>query len=144
MHTILQPHTAVVVLAALSVVAAVVAVRTRRTALKVAAAVFAGVFLVPACLLALALHPEWIDPRHHTYKSLYRDLSVGMTREEVFAALARHYPPNGPRQRPRVLYDEPERLGFFMNPEGNREPNCEGIFLELDGRRVTTKKYSAD
>jgi hypothetical protein len=42
------------------------------------------------------------------------------------------------------LHDTPDGLGFFMNPEASREPNCEGIFLRLEQGRVTKKTYSPD
>jgi len=58
--------------------------------------------------------------------------------------LDRHYPASGPRRRPKVMTDEPGRLGFFMDPERYREPNCEGIFLTLTNGRVAGKWYSAD
>ncbi len=67
-----------------------------------------------------------------------------MTRDEVFAALDRHYPPTGPRKRPKILRDDTDSIGFFMNPEKSREPNCEGIFLTLKEGRVITRIYSPD
>jgi hypothetical protein len=42
------------------------------------------------------------------------------------------------------MSDEPDSLGFFMNPESSREPNCEGIFLKLEAGRVVSKEYSPD
>ena len=67
-----------------------------------------------------------------------------MTRAEVFEAVDRRYPQTGIRMRPRVMKDDPGNLGFFMNPEGQGEPNCEGIFLSLELDRVKSKQYSMD
>jgi hypothetical protein len=104
----------------------------------------AAVLLVPALYLVQALHPEIIDRRFRTYKAFYRDIRVGMTKSEVLAVLDRRYPKLGPRHRPTVMEDKPERLGFFMNPEGSKDPNCEGVFLTLQEGRVTGKHYSPD
>jgi len=101
-------------------------------------------FITPAGYLFLAFHPELIDGRFRTYKRLYGDIQVGMTREQVLAAMELRYPTNGPRKRPKILNDSPDGLGFFMNPETSTEPNCEGIFLTLEAGRVTKKVYSAD
>lgn len=54
------------------------------------------------------------------------------------------YPKNGKRQRPRIMQDNPGSLGFFMNPETSREPNCEGIFLDFKDGRIVSKAYSPD
>jgi|SRR5882724_5758057 len=102
------------------------------------------VFLIPAGYVFLAFHPELVDGRFRTYKAFYRDIQIGMTRDEVFAALDRRYPKSGARQRPKVMDDTVESLGFFLNPETSREPNCEGIFLKLEKGRVKKKDYSPD
>jgi len=62
----------------------------------------------------------------------------------VLAALDRRYPKSGARKRPKVMEDTAESLGFFMNPETSREPNCGGIFLKLEQGRVKSKVYSPD
>lgn len=99
--------------------------------------------LYPSYILAYVFKPEWIDARFRAYKSFYADLQVGMTRDEVNAALELHDPAEGPRQRLTVMRDTPTELGFFMNPEHSCEPNCEGIFLDLHQNHVTRKRYSA-
>jgi len=104
----------------------------------------AAALLVPALYLAQALHPEIIDARFRTYKAFYRDIRIGMTKAEVLQVLDRRYPSPGRRQRPTVMEDKPERLGFFMNREVSKGPNCEGIFLTLKEGRVTSKQYSPD
>ena len=106
--------------------------------------VLALVLIAPAGYVFFAFHPEFVDGRFRTYKAFYRDIQIGMTREQVLEALERRYPPDGQRKRPKIMDDTPERLGFFMNPETSREPNCEGIFLTLEQGRVTKKDYSPD
>lgn len=105
---------------------------------------FALVFAMPAIYLFLDFHPELIDGRFRTYKAFYGDIKVGMTRDQVIAAMDARYPQTGKRQRPKIMEDTPNRLGFFMNPETSREPNCEGIFLSLQNGRVVSKDYSPD
>lgn len=120
------------------------ACKARSIGTRVLLILLALVFLLPAGFLFMALNPELVDARFRTYKAFYRDLKVGMTRDEVFAVMDRHYPASGTRQRPTVMADEPLNLGFFMNPEKSREPNCEGIFLTLQNGRVTSIRYSPD
>src|SRR5947208_16535392 len=105
---------------------------------------FALVFTVPTIYLFLALHPELVDGRFRTYKAFYGDIKVGMTHDQVIAAMEARYPKNGKRQRPKIMSDTAEQLGFFMNPETSREPNCEGIFLTLTNGCVVSKTYSPD
>ena len=102
------------------------------------------ILLAPSGLLAIMLKPELVDVRFRAYKRLYRDIQIGMTRDEVMATVQRHYPSGGRRMEPKVLEDSTNRLDFFMSPEGSREPNCEGIFLQMQEDRVVRKKYSAD
>jgi hypothetical protein len=127
-----------------ALVAVIVASRTRRGLVRGMMVVLALVFLAPAAYVFQAFHPELVDGRFRTYKAFYRDIQLGMTREQVFAAFEHRYPQGGPRQRPKLMQDEPGRLGFFMNSETSREPNCEGIFLTLEHGRVTRKDYSPD
>jgi hypothetical protein len=118
---------------------------TQRGLLKAAMSALTVIFFLPALYVFHVLHPEILDARFRTYKAFYRDITVGMTRAEVFTLIDRHYPKSGPRQRPTILRDELHELKFFMNPERSLEPNCEGIFLYLDvGGRVTGKEYSPD
>lgn len=100
--------------------------------------------LAPGYLLAAAFAPQWIDARHRSYLSFYESIQPGMTRFEVLASLERHYPAEGPRQRPKTMKDSAAELGFFMNPEDSYEPNCEGIFLDFADGKVTRKRYSRD
>jgi hypothetical protein len=129
----------------LSLIALSAAFLTRSGRVKAVTCILAFIFILPAGYVFLGFYPELIDARFRTYKAFYRDINVGMTRAEVFALIDRHYPKSSSRQRPKILNDDSQGLGFFMNPEGSLEPNCEGIFLSLDaGGRVTEKKYSPD
>ena len=112
----------------------------RRGALGVLAALLAS----PIVFLGLVVAPYFLDPRIRAYQRFYREIQVGMTRERVLETVAARYPADGKRGRPTVMADTAEQLGFFMNPEGEREPNCEGIFLKLHDGVVTEKEYMAD
>ena len=111
---------------------------------RIGIAGLALVLLVPAAWFFTALNPWLTDARFRAYRSFYQDLKPGMTRNEVLAQVASHYPTSGERKAPKVMEDTPERLGFFMNPEHSREPNCEGIFLTLRDGKVMSKGYSPD
>lgn len=107
-------------------------------------AMLALVFMTPTMFLYVLFHPELVDERFHVYKMLYRDIEIGMTREQVFALVDKYYAEDGPRKRPTILEDTPDNLDFFMNPENSTEPNCEGIFLTMSDGRVADKEYSPD
>jgi hypothetical protein len=137
-----------ILIAAAGVLAAVVAVfmacRARSAFATGLLAVLALLFLAPAVEVFLSLHPELADARYRTYRSFYRDLRPGLTRAQVLDAMARHYPAGGPRVRPTIDEDTPQRLSFFMNPETSREPNCEGIVIILQDGLATRIFYSED
>jgi hypothetical protein len=104
-----------------------------------------GIFLfVPSTYLALLANPGLIDARFRVYQQFYRNIEVGMSREQVLEAMERRYPATGERKRPKIMEDSSSLLGFFMNPEGSREPNCEGIFLTMREGRVVERTYSMD
>jgi hypothetical protein len=130
--------------ALLALTAVIIGCKARSGLVTVLMLLLALVFIAPAGCVLLAFHPELVDGRFRTYKAFYRDIQVGMTREQLLAAMGRRYPSDGPRKRPKVMDDTPTRLGFFMNPETSREPNCEGIFLSLEHGRVAKKEYSPD
>jgi hypothetical protein len=117
---------------------------SRNRSTKVVLSVFAALSFAPGAFFTLVLFPEWFDPRHRTYKAFFRDIQEGMTREQVLARLEARYPAGGTRSQPKIVHNTPEELGFFMNPEGPREPNCEGIFLSFADERVGRKRYVAD
>lgn len=102
------------------------------------------VLIVPAVLVGVALKPELADGRFRTYKQFYRDIQVGMTREQVMQLIVYHYPSDGKRSSPTVLKDTETQLYFFMNPEKRTQPNCEGIFLTMQEGKVVEKEYSPD
>lgn len=121
-----------------------VAWATSRSWLRMVLVLVALVLLIPPGFLLVALHPEWTDARFRTYKRLYAGIRPGMSRAEVYALVDRHYPAGGQRVRPKVLSDTESELQYFMNPEASREPNCEGIFLDMTNDCVASKQYSAD
>ena len=141
----IHPFVLIAALGALAaLIAVVIACRARGGLVTAMLLVLAFLFIAPAGYVFLAFHPEWVDARFRTYKAFYSDIQVGMTREQVLVAMERRYPTDQPRKRPKIMEDELERLGFFMNPENSREPNCEGIFLKLEAGRVASKDYSPD
>ena len=98
----------------------------------------------PTGLVVAAMHPELWDARYRAYKAFYRDIELGMSREQVLALMEQHYPATGPRRLPKLWEDTPTELDFFMSAEGQNEPNCEGILLTLENGRVCRRRYSAD
>jgi hypothetical protein len=102
------------------------------------------VLLPTGYVLCQIFAPELVDVRFRAYSNFYRDIQPGMTREDVYALMDRHYPASGGRKKPKVFEDIPPRLGFFMNPEGSSEPNCEGIFLTMEQGKVVEKDYARD
>ena len=141
----IHPLILIAVVGALAaLVAVVLACRARSGLVTALMLVLALVLIAPAGYVFLAFHPELVDGRFRTYKAFYRDIQIGMTRDQVLAAMERRYPTHGSRKRPKILNDTPEGLGFFMNPETSRKPYCEGIFLTIEGGLVTKKVYSAN
>jgi hypothetical protein len=76
----------------LALAALVTAWMVRSRAVKAAMVVLALVFLIPSGYLFSVFHPELVDGLFRTYKAFYGDIQIGMTRDEVFAALDRRYP----------------------------------------------------
>lgn len=99
---------------------------------------------LPAAALGVLINPWLYEARFAAYHRFYRDIKTGMTSSEVLTLMEQHYPAGGPRGRPMIMENTTQRLGFFMNPEHVREPNCEGIFLGLQSGVVVSKSYSAD
>lgn len=100
--------------------------------------------LGPSGVALMVLKPELIDGRYKTYKQLYGDIHVGMSRAEVMTLIDQHYPSEGKRLRPKIIEDSDKKLSFFMNPEDSTEPNCEGIFLRIQDDSVIKKSYARD
>lgn len=138
----------VFVLAALGLVGAVIMLatvfRVHHRGLKLALVLFALAMLTPAGLVLMALHPEWTDARIRTYKDFYEGLQLGMTRAEVMDVKARLYPADGPRTVPTIIAEDETSLSFFMHPEEETEPNCEGILLTFAEGKLKSKTYSPD
>jgi len=106
--------------------------------------VAALVLLAPSGLVLVIFKPELIDDRFKTYKQLFGDIEVGMSRAQVMTLVDQHYPSEGKRLRPTIVEDSEKKLSFWMNPEDSKEPNCEGIFLQMQDDRVMRKSYARD
>ena len=100
--------------------------------------------LAPSGAALICLKPELVDGRYSTYKQLYGDIKVGMSRAQVMKLVDQHYPSWGKRLRPKVLEDSEVKLSFFMNPEDSAAPDCEGIFLQMEDDSVVKKSYVRD
>lgn len=119
-------------------------IRYKSKKLRIPLAFLILLLLTPSVLAIYAYYPWLVDSRHRTYRAFYNDIEIGMTRDQVMELAEKHYPKGGQREFPIVLNEETSEFGFFMNPEDSREPNCEGIFLQLDDGKVTRVSYSAD
>ena len=107
--------------------------------------IVAALFLLgPSVVALIGFKPELVDDRFRTYKQLFGDIEVGMSRADVMTLIDQHYPSEGERLRPNIIEDSDKKLGFFMNPEDSTEPNCEGIFLRMQGDKVVRKSYARD
>ena len=107
--------------------------------------IVAALFLLcPSGVALIGFKPELVDDRFKTYKQLFGDIEVGMSRADVMTLIDQHYPSEGERLRPNIIEDSDKKLGFFMNPEDSTEPNCEGIFLRMQGDKVVRKSYARD
>ena len=107
--------------------------------------IVAALFLLgPSGVALIGFKPELVDDRFRTYKQLFGDIEVGMSRAEVMTLVDQHYPSEGERLRPDLIEDSDKKLSFFMNPEDSAEPNCEGIFLEMQDNKVMRKSYARD
>jgi len=92
----------------------------------------------------MVLKPELVDGRYKTYKQLYGDIDIGMSRAQVMTLVDQYYPSGGKRLRPTIVEDSDKKLSFWMNPEDSTEPNCEGIFLRMQNNKVVRKSYARD
>lgn len=107
--------------------------------------IVAALFLLgPSGVALIGFKPELVDSRYKTYKQLFGDIEVGMSRAEVMTLVDQHYPSEGERLRPNIIEDSDKKLSFFMNPEDSTEPNCEGIFLRMQDNKVVRKSYARD
>ena len=107
--------------------------------------IVAALFLLgPSGVALICFKPELVDDRFRTYKQLFGDIEVGMSRAEVMTLVDQNYPAEGERLRPNLIEDSDKKLSFFMNPEDSTEPNCEGIFLKMRDDKVMRKSYARD
>jgi hypothetical protein len=106
--------------------------------------VAALLLLAPSGVALIGFKPELVDYRFRTYKQLFGDIEVGMSRAEVMTLVDQYYPSEGERLRPDLIEDSDKKLSFFMNPEDSAEPNCEGIFLRMQDNKVMRKSYARD
>ena len=107
--------------------------------------IVAALFLLgPSGVALIGFKPELVDDRFRTYKQLFEDIEVGMSRAEVMTLVDRHYPSEGERLPPQIIEDSDKKLSFFMNPEDSTGPNCEGIFLQMEEDTVVKKSYARD
>ena len=109
--------------------------------LLIVAALF---LLAPSGVALIGFKPELVDDRFRTYKQLFGDIEVGMSRAEVMTLVDQYYASEGERLRPDIIEDSDKKLSFFMNPEDSAEPNCEGIFLRMQDNKVVRKSYARD
>ena len=100
--------------------------------------------LGPSGVALICFKPELVDDRFRTYKQLFGDIEVGMSRAVVMTLVDQHYPSKGERLRPNLIEGSDKKLSFFMNPEDSAEPNCEGIFLQMQDNKVVRKSYARD
>lgn len=126
------------------IVLSVLAVRSRHPVRNGLLLVLGLGLALPAAGFGVLINPWLWEARFAAYHRFYRHIKTGMTSSEVLSLMERHYPGGGPRARPTIMENTNQRLGFFMNPEQVREPNCEGIFLTLQNGVVVSKDYSAD
>ena len=107
--------------------------------------IVAALFLLgPSGVALIGFKPELVDDRFRTYKQLFGDIEVGMSRSDLMTLFDQHYPSEGERLRPNIIEDSDKKLSFFMNPEDSAEPNCEGIFLRMQDNKVVRKSYARD
>jgi hypothetical protein len=118
--------------------------RSKSTKARVLLSSLTIIFLIPSFLVVYIFYPWLIDSRFRTYRTFYKDIQIGMTRDQVMEVAKGHYPDGGKRLFPTIMRDNTSDLGFFMNPEGDSEPNCEGIFLRFEDGKVSSIVYSAD
>ena len=135
----------IVAIALIGTIACLVFARRVRGGIKRSILIVAAIILLsPSGLALICFKPELVDGRYRTYKQLYRDIQVGMSRAEVMALVEQHYLESGQRLRPSVVTNSEGRLSFNMNLEGSREPNSEGISVNLQQDLVVHKFYSKD
>ena len=130
--------------AALAILSGFFIIRSKATKVRIGLSILALALLMPSFLVVAVFYPWLYDARFRTYRSFYKDIKIGMTRDQVMEVAYIHYPEGGTRGFPKVMREDENNLGFFMNPEESSEPNCEGIFLQFRDGKVVRVHYSAD
>lgn len=123
---------------------AIFAIRSQRFVPRFALTLVALCLLLPSGLLFVARNPAIVDVRYRTFRLLYWNFGIGMSREEVFASLAKRYPPGHEAKAPRVVVDNGSTLEFVMTPDYTGLPANERIILKTDAGVVTGKDYLPD
>lgn len=100
--------------------------------------------LLPAWLLVAVFAPGWIDARYRTYLAFYEAVQPGMNRFEVLGSLEQFYPTDGPRQRPKIVEDTDDELGFLMRSEQTSGTTVDGISVIFADGKVVRKYFSPD
>jgi hypothetical protein len=126
----------------LTLMASFVYFRSKVRATRIGAGLAIPLLLACAVFLSM-INPGILDPRFRAYQRFYNAISPGMSKEQVLTLRDLHYAPDGSRKPPE-FFEHEGRFYFFMNPEGKREPNCEGIFLTISNGTVVGKSYSPD
>ena len=77
------------------------------------------------------------------YKRFFAAIQVGMTEQEVLAALHREFPDGGKLPVPVRRDFAPNQMAFFLDPNESAW-NAEAILVQLTDGRVVSKRYSPD
>ena len=89
MHPYLLPAIFVMIAALVGIV---IACRRKRAIVTAMVIMLAFALMIPVGCFFTVFHPEFIDGRYRTYKRFDRDIHVGMTREQVLAAMENDIP----------------------------------------------------
>jgi hypothetical protein len=112
--------------------------------LKLSLGVLCIFCLLPSLIDLDAFFPDILDGRYRVFKRTYRDIHEGMNRSEIKDVIKTQYPVSGERLKPKIIEDTSVSLVMLMDPEGSREPNCEGILLTFKNDELVKKQYSRD
>lgn len=95
------------------------------------------------CLTPPAILPFVdISPRK-PYTRFYRSIQLGMSYNEVNDLLVKHFPENGPYNRPVGGYDGGARMDYILDPNDGWY-NAELIVLKMNDGQVCSKQYLHD
>ena len=81
--------------------------------------IVAALFLLcPSGVALIGFKPELVDDRFKTYKQLFGDIEVGMSRADVMTLIDQHYPSEGGRIRPNLIEDSEKKAQLLHEPRG--------------------------